>query len=313
MALLRSKLTGLVAVLVAMMAAITSGQTIDQPGFVSLSDGALYDDSYVNYGASYGIAPIGPVGGFLWMQGDFGDRPGSTDNFWQVGTFLPGPTWGNGFWFADVLGMGNQEGDVGTDVNIGYRLLMENSVLGVYGGYTHDFSSNNYAYNRASFGAEYMLSHLQLSGNVYLPFNDDINPVGNSIPTLNTLFQGMQVGFLDDQPAEQQMRGADLTANVWVPNHEWLFGGAGVYHFDAADGNDTTGVRGHVGLDFNVAQVNLTVANDELFGTTTNLGVAWYLGRANSDWARPAMPDPSIAAPTTACTSSAAWPSTTPC
>ncbi len=279
MALLRSKLTGLVAILVAVMGVAAFGQTVDQPGFVSLSDGALYDSSYVDYGSAYGVAPIGPVGGFLWLQGDFGERPGSTDNFWQVGTFLPGPAWGDGFLFADVLGMGNDEGEIGTDVNFGYRWLMEEAVLGAYVGYTHDTSANGYQYNQYSFGAEFMMSHLLISGNAYLPFNNDINAVGRSIPTLNTLFQGMQVGFLDDQPAEQQMRGLDLTATAWVPNHEWLFGGVGVYHYDAEDGDNTTGVRGRVGLDFNVAQLDLAVTNDDLFGTTANLGVAWMLGR----------------------------------
>jgi hypothetical protein len=283
MALFRVLLTGLLAIPVLVIGEPALAQPIQMSsGFVSISDGSLPESHYGGYGDAQGYVPISTPfgsGAYLWIEGVFGERPGNNGPYWATGGFVPGPLTDTGLLFADVQVLGNEDNRLGVDANLGYRFLFDDSFFGIYGGYTRDHSENEYSYNQYGFGLEYGRSLLSLTSNVYLPINDDINPVGTRIATGNAVVQNQVFGFLDRQFAEQHMRGLDFNATVWVPNHEWLYGGVGVYHLRAPDGEDTTGVRLRTGVDLNTVQVDLSVANDDLFGTSSNVGLAWILGR----------------------------------
>ncbi len=284
MVLHRWKLTALIALGLAVSAGAAQAQSVQTTsGSVSISDGSFFDTySGDTYGDVAGFVPFGG-GGYFWMEGMFGDRPGSSGNFGTAGAFIPGPRDDQGMFFADVQLMVDEVSHAGFDANLGYRWLFGDSFLGVYGAFTRDYSEYEYSYNQYGFGAEYAKSIFSLNTNVYIPVNeDDLNPVAPRILTGNATVQNTVFGFIDRQVVEQHMRGGDLTARAYVPGQEWLQGGIGYYHYRAPEGEDVNGVRFQAGADFNQVQVNLDVTHDDHFGTSSNLGLALIFGRGNA-------------------------------
>ncbi|MEZ6052765.1 MAG: inverse autotransporter beta domain-containing protein [Planctomycetaceae bacterium] len=281
MVLHRWKLTALIALGLAVSAGTTQAQSVlSNSGSVSISDGSYFDNySGDTYGDVAGFVPFGG-GGYFWIEGMFGERPGNRGNYGTAGAFIPGPRDENGMFFADVQLMVDEVSHAGVDANLGYRWLFGDSFLGVYGALTRDYSEYEYSYNQYGFGAEYARSIFSVSSNFYIPVNgDDLNPVAPRILTGNATVQDTVFGFIDRQVVEQHMRGGDIIARAYVPTQEWLQGGVGYYHYRAPDGEDVNGVHFLANADFNAVQLNLDVTHDNQFGTSTNLGLAWILGR----------------------------------
>ncbi|MCA9075714.1 MAG: inverse autotransporter beta domain-containing protein [Planctomycetaceae bacterium] len=283
MVLHRWKLTALIALGLAVSAGTAQAQGVQTDyGSVSISDGWGYSTySADSYDDVAGFVPFGG-GGWGWIEGEFGERPGSAGNYGNAGFFFPGPRTDTGMWFADLQLMANDEAQAGYDANLGYRWLFGDSFLGVYGALTRDHSEYGYSYNQYGFGGEFARGIFSLNSNVYIPVNEsDLNPIAPRVLSNNATVQNSIFGFIDQQLVEQHMRGVDVMARAYVPTQEWLQGGIGYYHYRAPEGDDINGVRFQAGVDLNQVQVNLNVTHDDHFGTSTNVGLAWILGRGH--------------------------------
>jgi len=198
-------------------------------GQVSAQNTVAFDEPVVtgaqSSGSVSGATAIGNAGGYFWVQGDFGERPGVLGNYASFGSFAPIDFMdSDNQFFIDSQVMVNDDAELGTSVGLGYRHLVDpwGSIFGVNGFYTFDQSRNKFSYNQGGVGAEWLTEFFQVTANAYLPFDSQPNSVGPERRTNNSMFNGNHMGFINFQNAETQLRGADLDIAVPIPGAQWL-------------------------------------------------------------------------------------------
>ncbi|MEW4490503.1 hypothetical protein AB1L42_20625 [Thalassoglobus sp. JC818] len=238
------------------------------------------DESVTGYhsGSLYSaVMPMAFPRSFLFARGDFGNRPGVSNDYFAAGGFMPMELYGPGevtflegqVWITEQ----NEQSIVGGTAGIGHRwMIMDYSqAVGLNGFLAWDQSANGYSYDGFSLGGEWMTDYVQATINGYVPWNDRINNVGDPVVmTQQPVFTGPNLAFRAMQGVEEQLKGMDAEIGTAIPHAEWLSAYVGVYHFDAAEENDFTGASGRVQADFNNAVFSLTVSDDDRFGTTVN-------------------------------------------
>jgi hypothetical protein len=250
-------------------------------GYV-MDDAVAGDPSGSLQGAFMPLPFGGPyANGYLWARGDFGDRPGADGNFFSTGGFTPMQLWGpeqmfiieGQMWVLD-------NGLIGGDVGFGSRWMLGDysHMLGINSFLTWDRSLARRRYRRVSIGGEWMTDYLEMTINGYIPWSQDVNPIGDPIPTDTLLFNGTSLAFLNLQLSEQQLRGMDLEIGSPIPGWEWLSVYGGMYHFGSSRTRDFTGVSGRASIDLTSAVVDLIVQNDREFGTSFSVGGELRLG-----------------------------------
>ncbi len=238
-------------------------------------------------GSVSGSTPIGSTGGYFWVQGDFGERPGITGNNASFGSFAPldflGP---NDRFFLDGQMMVNDNANVGASAGLGYRRLVEpiSSILGVNGYYTYDESQQGFGYNQGGAGAEWLTDYFQVTANLYLPFDSTPNNLGPIIRTKNSVFQDNNLAFINIQNAEAQQRGADIEVGVPIPGVRWLSAHGGAYYLDAKNAPEVNGVRGRIQADLTNVLLNLSYANDDTYGGQVNFAATYLFGAQNGNY-----------------------------
>ncbi len=238
-------------------------------------------------GSVSGSTPIGSTGGYFWVQGDFGERPGITGNNASFGSFAPldflGP---NDRFFLDGQIMVNDNAHVGASAGLGYRRLVEpiSSILGVNGYYTYDESQQGFGYNQGGAGAEWLTDYFQVTANLYLPFDSTPNNLGPIIRTKNSVFQDNNLAFINIQNAEAQQRGADIEVGVPIPGVRWLSAHGGAYYLDAKNAPEVNGVRGRIQADLTNVLLNLSYANDDTYGGQVNFAATYLFGAQNGNY-----------------------------
>ena len=235
----------------------------------------------VIYGPVFGTAPLGLPGSYFWVRYDFGDWPGTDDNYGSLGTFLPITQQDNGMLFADAQMMIYEDDGVGADVALGYRYLHEptESIIGVNAFYTHDRSPNAYGYDQFGFGFEWLWKLFDVRANAYLPFDNEMNPLGAYVAGQFPMLRRSTILFVNTRRAEQQMGGGDVEVGFPIPGISCLRGYAGAYFYEAEDGESLTGFRGRLGLHTDSLEYYISLASDDVFGTNIGLFASLYFGR----------------------------------
>lgn len=232
------------------------------------------------------VVPLAFPRSYLFAQGDFGERPGVIGDFVNLGAFFPmqfhGPD--EVFFLEGQVWVGEQRGRslVGGTFGLGNRWLIGDysQMIGVNAFAAWDQTRNRNNYDGAGVGVEWLTDYLGVTANAYIPWNSRrINEIGPATADKDTaFFTGPNLAFTTFQPVEEQLLGGDIEVGSAIPRAEWLSVYAGAYHFDAAQGNDFTGVSGRVQMDFTNAILNLTVSDDRRFGTTVNFQAEMRVG-----------------------------------
>lgn len=259
-------------------------------GHASAQSTVVYNetiDASDSSGSVSGTTNIGSTGGYFWVQGDFGERPGIAKNYASFGGFAPldflGP---NERFFLDGQMTVNDDVNVGANIGLGYRRLIEDwgSIFGANAFYAFDRSQNGFGYNQASVGGEWMTQYFQLTGNVYIPFNMQANKVGPLILTKNSQFLNDNLVFIDLQHAEGQNRGADIDLAVPVPGAPWLSVAGGAYYYDSKNNDSYNGWRARLQGNFTNVMTNLTYAKDDVYGSQVNFAATYFFGTSNGSY-----------------------------
>ncbi|MBT5019914.1 MAG: hypothetical protein HON04_14355, partial [Planctomicrobium sp.] len=232
------------------------------------------------------IVPLAFPRSFLFARGDFGDRPGVEDSFFSFGGFMPMQFHGpeevfyieGSAWITE-----NDSSNVtGGTFGIGNRWMIRDfsQVVGINAFAAWDQTNTGNTYDGAGIGVEWFTDYLSVTANGYIPWgNENINALGPETPDKDSaFFQGTNLAFMAFQPVEEQTAGVDIEVGSTIPRAEFLSAYVGGYHFDAEEGNEFSGVSGRIQMDMTNAIVNLTVSNDDRFGTTVNLGGEIRLG-----------------------------------
>ncbi len=258
---------------------------------VSAQNAVVYDEPVEagldSSGSVSGSTPIGSAGGYFWVQGDFGQRPGIPGNYASFGSFAPldflGP---DDRFFLDGQIMVNDHANVGASGGVGYRRLIQplGSILGVNSFYTYDQSQQGFGYNQGGAGAEWFTDYFQVTANLYLPFDSTPNNLGPIIRTNNSVFENNNLAFINIQNAEAQQRGADIEVGVPIPGARWLSAHGGAYYLDAKNAAAVNGVRGRVQADLTNVLLNLSYANDDTYGGQVNFAATYLFGAQNGNY-----------------------------
>lgn len=170
----------------------------------------------------------------------------------------------------------------GGTFGIGNRWMIRDfsQVIGINAFAAWDQTNTGNTYDGAGIGVEWFTDYLSVTANGYIPWgNENINALGPETPDKDSaFFQGTNLAFMAFQPVEEQTAGVDVEVGSTIPRAEFLSAYVGGYHFDAEEGNEFSGVSGRIQMDMTNAIVNLTVSNDDRFGTTVNLGGEIRLG-----------------------------------
>ncbi|MCA9043008.1 MAG: inverse autotransporter beta domain-containing protein [Planctomycetaceae bacterium] len=229
-----------------------------------------------------GVAPIaGLDGGYLWVQGDFGERPGVPGNYFSTGAIAPIQLFGpNQALVVDSQIWVTDGRDVGGNFGLNQRWYMPeyDSIIGLNSFLTLDHTQNHNFMRQFSFGAELITPIVRFDGNFYLPVSDDPRTYGPPIMTPNCMQQGHGFVFIDMLRAEQQMTGGDVEAGVSIPNLEWISLYGGAYWWDANLGESIRGASGRLEFDLNSVLVSASVYNDNHFGTSVNANATLLIG-----------------------------------
>ena len=260
-------------------------------GHASAQDAVTYDDQVVSgdqsSGSVSGSTPIGSAGGYFWVQGDFGQRPGIQGNYASFGSFAPidflGP---DQRFFADVQAMVSDDANIGASGGLGFRQLVEpwGSIFGVNGFYTFDQSQRGLSYNQGGLGAEWLTEYFQLTANAYIPFSTQPNNIGSVIQTKNSIFLNNNLAFINIQNAETQLRGGDVEVGVPIPGMQWLSVHGGAYYLDGSNAESINGVRGRVQADLTNVLLNLSYADDDRFGGQVNFAATYLFGAQSGNY-----------------------------
>lgn len=238
-------------------------------------------------GSVSGATPIGSAGGYFWVQGDFGERPGVAGNYASFGSFAPidflGPEQS---FFIDAQVMVNDDSELGASGGLGFRQLVEpwGSILGVNSFYTFDQSRNSFSYNQGSVGAEWLTDYFQVTANAYIPFDMQPNAIGPEIKTKNSIFLNDNMAFINIQNAETQQRGADIDIAVPIPGAQWLTLAGGGYVYDGKFADSYKGFRGRLQADFTNVLLNLSLAKDDVYGNQMNFAATYFFGSQNGNY-----------------------------
>ena len=172
------------------------------------------------------------------------------------------------FLFSDLRGVFHEEDLIAANVGLGYRLysdLLERT-LGLYVYYDYRDAQEN-GFHQVSPGFEVLGDTWDFRSNIYLP------RVGDHRKTLPNQFAG---NFLLVDRFQVAMTGADMELGVPLLSARdvRLFGGA--YHFQGPGVPDVWGwkVRCEAELTDSI-RTNLSVQDDDLFGTTVNFWMAF--------------------------------------
>ncbi|MCA9079608.1 MAG: inverse autotransporter beta domain-containing protein [Planctomycetaceae bacterium] len=231
------------------------------------------------YGAAAPLA--GLDGGYLWLQGDFGERPGAPGNYFSTGVLAPIQLLGPDQAFLVDSQIWVTEGRLlGGNVGLNQRWLCNDlsSIFGVNAFITWDHSQHDTPLRQFSVGGEWLTEYLQVTGNFYLPWSEDARAFGPEIRTNDCLFTGRGLVFQNMQRAEVQLKGADVEAGTCIPGFECLSVYGGAYWLDANMGESVTGVSGRVALDLTSVQLGVTVYDDDYFGTSVNANGTLLIG-----------------------------------
>ncbi|MEZ5941216.1 MAG: inverse autotransporter beta domain-containing protein [Planctomycetaceae bacterium] len=229
-----------------------------------------------------GVAPIaGLDGGYLWVQGNFGERPGNPGNYFSTGGVAPIQPFGPNqalvvdgqVWVTDGRNVG---GNIG--LNQRWYLPEYDSIIGLNSFFTLDHTQNDNFMRQFSFGAELVTPIVRFDGNFYLPVGDDPQTYGPPIMTTNCMQQGHGFVFIDMLRAEQQMIGGDVEAGFSIPGLEWISLYGGAYWWDADLGESIRGASGRLEFDLNSVLVGASVYNDNHFGTSVNANATLLIG-----------------------------------
>jgi len=217
-----------------------------------------------------------------------GDAVGRDDSISSLEMFHSIPT-GSDVWFYDLRMLVNNNGDVGGNVGIGARRLVDewDRIFGASFWYDGDDTHRN-VFHQLGVSLETYGEDWDARLNVYIPIGDDEKTFAYSSPIGR--FEGNNLLFDRTRFDEAAMTGLD--AEIGVP-----LGGslgeaynirayAGLYHFAADNGPDRLGVSGR--LEGRVRPdlgLRLSITNDDEFDTNVSFDVVWYLpgGRRTND------------------------------
>ncbi|MCA8997924.1 MAG: inverse autotransporter beta domain-containing protein, partial [Planctomycetaceae bacterium] len=228
------------------------------------------------------LMPLPVRGGYFWARGDFGERPGVDGDYFSSGAFIPVQILGpDNLFLLDGQVWVDDTSSFGGDIGTGYRQLLPGwrVMAGVNGFVTWDHSQQEYEYGQVSLGGELLTDYLGLTSRVYVPFNDDLNDIGNPILTNDAMLRGDSLVLRNLQLVEQQMGGADIELGSPIPGLEFISAYVGGYFFDADEGQNVDGAYGRLSMDLTTAQFDLTISDDDTFGTTVNFGAEFRFGQ----------------------------------
>lgn len=178
---------------------------------------------------------------------------------------------------------------VGGNFGAGQRWLIADysQLIGINAFAAWDQTANGNSYDGAGVGVEWLSDYLGITANAYIPWNSDrVKELAPGQAQIDqTFFTGTNLAFVALTPVEEQLLGGDIEVGSAIPRAEWLSVFGGVYHFDAEQGNDFTGVSGRIQMDFTNAVVNVTVSDDDRFGTTVNVAGELRVGDGRLNFA----------------------------
>ncbi len=263
----------------------------EEPGVTSLSsvDASGSGHAVMTETSGYAVAP--PFGPTYNLQGVFGDGLG-WDDYYQGSIFMP---WhinpGTSLMYGVVKGAGTQNSQGVVNVGWGYRNYVRNwdRIFGVSGWYDFDGGYRD-DYHRAGVSFESLGKYLDFRANGYFLLNSDPKEVSNHFIG-DPFFRDNYIIALRQIITEFPYDGADFEVGGPLPflGKYGIYGHTGAYYLHSNDDIDAVGWKTR--LDVAVTDdisVGVNFTNDQVFGSNTNVNVAWQFpdGRARR-WFKP--------------------------
>lgn len=193
---------------------------------------------------------------------------------------------GGGIGFVDGQFRISNESRFGTNLGGGVRWYADDfltgspRILGISGWYDGQETVRNNYFNQGGVSFESLGEFIDLRLNANIPFEDeksgdevivtgDLNFIGNSLAQGTLIPTDVALRVVDFEVAARV-----LDLNAWVYGGGYQFDGAGVSEFGPKGG-----VRGYITNDL---LVDVSVTDDDVFGTNTVFQIVWTPGRTGA-------------------------------
>ncbi|WP_166820196.1 inverse autotransporter beta domain-containing protein [Thalassoroseus pseudoceratinae] len=207
-----------------------------------------------------------------------GDGIGYEDGYWTVGYFMPiyEPN-DNNMVYSNSRMLVQFDGDLGTNVGLGYRRLSDSYILGGNVWYDSDESISENRYDQIAAGVELLTRNFDIVVNGYFPLQTETRQ-SRMVTGTNPEYAGNQIVFVDTQFSENAMTGGDFSIGFPMPGNPWLKTYLGAYIYDPEVSDAETGFRAIVRANITeAAAAEVRVTDDDFFGTNVVLGVDYKL------------------------------------
>ncbi len=207
-----------------------------------------------------------------------GDGIGYEDGYWTVGYFMPifEPNEENMI-YSNSRMLVQFDGDLGTNVGLGYRHFNGSCILGGNVWYDSDESIAENRYDQITTGVELLTQNFDIVVNGYFPLQTE-SRASRTVTGTNPQYSGNRIVFVDTQFSENAMTGGDFTIGFPIPGNPWLKSYLGAYIYDPEVSDAETGFRAIVRANItDAASAEVRVTDDDFFGTNVVLGVDYKL------------------------------------
>ncbi len=187
------------------------------------------------------------------------------------------------FIFADVRGFVTNRSQVGGNIGVGYRRLVDewNAWGGASVWYDADQSTSK-MFQQVGFSFEGLIQRFELRSNVYLPFTSS-QTFSNTIS--NASFSGNQLLYSRSLSVGNALRGVDAEVGYSLPvlDRHVVRGYVGGYHFDGGSTGGVNGFKARVeGVINNTITAQTLYTHDKLYGSNLMVGLSMQFPFGNN-------------------------------
>ncbi len=173
-------------------------------------------------------------------------KVGNQRHISRLGTVVPVLQNDHSLLHVTLIGMLDSKSAKEGNFGLGYRYRGEQGIYGVYGFYDLRRTARHNLLKQITLGSEFLGDHLELRGNIYLPFKKQYEV--SNIKKLNAKFDGHRTYYFNEVHSsyEKGLRGFDIEIGGNIPHYEKIQAHLAYYYFGLGS-SGTKSVKGFRG------------------------------------------------------------------
>jgi len=163
-------------------------------------------------------------------------KGGNQRTIGRIGGIIPLYGMNDNLWFTQVWGLWDSEAAKEWNVGLGYRRLLDKTIVGSYGFFDRRLSAFNQYHSQITLGAELLGHHLEGRINGYIP-TTSAKVVGRQVDKAH------RVSLVWTDLLEHPLGGIDIDIGGHLPSYRALEGFITYYHFNSRGVKAIDGIR----------------------------------------------------------------------